>query len=89
MCSALAALVLRHAQAARAQSLDQLPHRDRLGPAGDELGVEPLWNVIVVEIECAAADPVELRKGVQLVEGGVAHQMRPEHFVCWPPRLVD
>jgi hypothetical protein len=84
----VASLALRHAQAAVPQTLDKLPHGNRLRSGGDQPVIEPLWHVVVVEIESAAGDSLALGEGMQLLQRAVTDEMRPEHIVGWPPRLV-
>ena len=84
-----AAFPLRDPQPAIQQSFDELADAHWFCARSHELVVPVLRYVVVIEVETPPRNTHSARKFVQLIERAVAHQVRPEHLVGWPPRLVD
>lgn len=84
-----AAFPLRDPQPAVAQPFDELPDAHWFCARSHQLVVPVLRYVVVIEVETPPRNTHSARKFVQLIERAVAHQVRPEHLVGWPPRLVD
>lgn len=72
---------------------DQPPHErmavDMLRAGGDEPLEGLFGDVVMVEVEAATRDAVGRGEGVELVETGVADQVRPQAAVRRPARVVD
>lgn len=60
-----------------------------MSPEFDEASVAFCRHVVVVEIEAAPGEPRSVCEGVQLIERGIADQMRPQCSMGWPHGLVD
>lgn len=73
----LSALALADAQAASLQPFDELAVAHRFGARLDEGVVAALRHVVVVAVEGASRESGRLGEGVQFVERGVAHEVRP------------
>ena len=78
-----------HPQARGDEPAHQLVAAHVLSSRRDESRVGLVGHVVVVEIEAAAGDAVRRGEGVQLLEVGVADQVRPEAAMRRPARIVD
>lgn len=85
----LPARCLCDAKAACPQPHDEFAVRHAQRSRTDQFGVALRRNVVVVEIECPLGYAVRACERVQLVERGVADQMRPQRAVVRPHRGVD
>jgi hypothetical protein len=82
-------LPLGHSQSTVPQPFHELSDGYGFCPRRHKLVIPVLWHVVVIEIETTQGDTHPTGKIVQLSERAVAHQVRPEHLVREPPRLVD
>ena len=83
------AIALGDSQSAIAQSFYELPDAHRFRPGCHHLLVPGLGYVVVIEIETSTREAHPTGEVVQLRQRAVTHQVRPEHPMRWPPRLVD
>ncbi len=60
-----------------------------LGAGGDQPRERLVRDVVVIQVESAARDAVGGREGMELIERGVTHQVRPQPAVRRPARIVD
>src|SRR5690606_26336289 len=81
--------VLGPAQAGGAQQPHDLPAGDHPRPEAHRQGEALLRQVVVIPVETASRRPEPLSEGVQLVEGDIADQMRPEPPPGGPGGRVD
>ena len=84
-----AAFPLGDAQPTVAQPFDELPDAHWFGARSHQLVVPVLRHVVVIDVETPPGDAHSAGKIVQLIERAVTHQVRPEHLVGWPSRLID
>ena len=87
--SAAAALARRDPQTrGDERAHERVPvHMARTG--GDQSRVRLIGHVVVVAVEATTGDAVRLGERVQLVEVGIADQVRPQPAVRRPARIVD